>query len=396
MNRLIQEYVKSCDTCVRSKAPRHCPFGLLRPLSIPNRPWGSTTMDFITDLPTIKAKDSILVVVDHLTKMAHFTPCSKLIIAEETTQSILERIIRLHGLPEEIVSNKGPQFASKFWRHLFELLGINIRLSLAFHFETNGQIERTNRTLEQYLRCIVNYQQDDWLALLSQAEFTYNNKTHTSTGVSPFFANYGFHPQFSLEILGDSINPLAEKRAKRLGQVQQDLMAELKMTHEWQKKQADRRRKDHPNFKVGDKVWLLRNNIVTTCPCAKLDYKRLGPFIAKLVNLVACRLELPPQFKIHNVFHVSLLEPYHETQIPERIENPQLQSKLKVKKSLKFRRSWTPKGLVESSCTLSFGEVTLLLKLVGSMLKTQFMPKTQLIGSTNGILTNWLHLEDVA
>jgi len=88
------------------------------------------------------------------------------------------------------------------------------------------------------------------------------------------------------------------------------------MTHEWQKKQADRRRKDHPNFKVGDKVWLLRNNIVTTCPCAKLDYKRLGPFIAKLVNLVACRLELPPQFKIHNVFHVSLLEPYHETQIP--------------------------------------------------------------------------------
>jgi hypothetical protein len=92
------------------------------------------------------------------------------------------------------------------------------------------------------------------LALLSQAEFTYNNKTHTSTGVSPFFANYGFHPQFSLEILGDSINPLAEKRAKKLGQVQQDLMAELKMIHEWQKKQADRRCKDHPNFKVGDKV----------------------------------------------------------------------------------------------------------------------------------------------
>jgi hypothetical protein len=169
----------------------------------------------------------------------------------------------------------------------------------------------------------VNYQQDDWLALLSQAEFTYNNTTHTSTGVSPFFANYGFHPQFSLEIPGDSVNPLAEKRAKRLGQVQQDLMAELKMTHEWQKKQADRRRKDHPNFKVGDKVWLLRKNIVTTCPCAKLDYKRLGPFkIAKLVNLVACRLELPPQFKIHNVFHVYLLEPYHETQIPECIENP--------------------------------------------------------------------------
>jgi hypothetical protein len=104
----------------------------------------------------------------------------------------------------------------------------------------------------------VNYQQDNWLDLLSQAEFAYNNITHASTGISPFFANYGFHPRFSLEILGDSVNPSAEERATRLGQVQQNLMAELKLTQEWQKKQADRRRKDHPNFKVGDKVWLLR------------------------------------------------------------------------------------------------------------------------------------------
>ncbi len=100
-------------------------------------------------------------------------------------------------------------------------------------------------------------------------------------------------------------------------------MAELKLTQEWQKKQADRQHKDHPNFKVGDKVWFFRKNIATTRPCAKLDYKRLGPFkIAKLVGLVACQLELPPQFKIHNVFHVSLLEPYHENPIPERYREP--------------------------------------------------------------------------
>jgi hypothetical protein len=127
------------------------------------------------------------------------------------------------------------------------------------------------------------------LALLSQAEFAYNNKTHASTDISLFFANYGFHPKFNLEIPGDSINPLAKERAKRLGQVQQDLMAELKLTQEWQKKHVDRQCKDHPNFKVGDKVWLLKKNIATTRPCAKLDYKRLGPFkIAKLVSLVAC------------------------------------------------------------------------------------------------------------
>jgi hypothetical protein len=197
-------------------------------------------MDFITDLPTVKAKNSILIVVDRFTKMAHFTPCSKSITAKETVQSILDEIVRLHGLPEEIVSDKGPQFTSKFWRCLFKLLGVDIRLSSAFHPETDGQTERTNQTLEQYLRCTVSYQQDDWLTLLSQAEFAYNNTTHASTGISPFFANYGFHPKFSLEIPGDSVNPSAEERAMRLGQVQQNLMVELKLTQEWQKKQADR------------------------------------------------------------------------------------------------------------------------------------------------------------
>jgi transposase InsO family protein len=176
-------------------------------------------MDFITDLLIVRAKNSILVVVDQLTKMAHFTRCSKSIMAEETTQLILDGIIRLHGFPEEMVSNKGLQFASNLWRRLFELLGVDIRLSLAFHPETDGQTERTNQTLEQYLRCTVNYQQDDWLALLSQVEFAYNNTTHASTGINPFFANYGFHPRFSLEILGDFINPSARERATRLGQV---------------------------------------------------------------------------------------------------------------------------------------------------------------------------------
>jgi transposase InsO family protein len=118
-------------------------------------------MDFITDLLIVRTKNSILVVVDRLTKMAHFTPCSKSITAEETAQLILDGIVRLHGLPEEIVSDRGPQFASKFWHRLFELLGVDIRLSSAFHPETDGQTERTNQTLEQYLRYTVNYQQDD-------------------------------------------------------------------------------------------------------------------------------------------------------------------------------------------------------------------------------------------
>jgi hypothetical protein len=132
-----------------------------------------------------------------------------------------------------------------------------------------------------------------------------------------------FIPSSALKFLGIPLNPSAEERATRLRQVQQNLMAELKLTQEWQKKQADCRRKDHPNFKVGDKVWLLRKNIATTRPCAKLNYKRLGPFkIAKFIGLVACQLEPPPHFKIHNVFHVSLLEPYHEKSIPKHHREP--------------------------------------------------------------------------
>jgi len=115
-------------------------------------------MDFIKDLPTVRTKNSILVVVDRLTKMAHFTPCSKSITTEETTQLILDGIVRLHGLPKEIVSDRGPQIASKFWHRLFELLGVNIQLFSAFHPKIDGQTERTNQTLKQYLRCTMNYQ----------------------------------------------------------------------------------------------------------------------------------------------------------------------------------------------------------------------------------------------
>jgi len=118
-------------------------------------------MDFITDLLTVRTKNSILVMVDRFTKMAHFTHCSKSITAEETAQLILDGIVRLHGLPKEIVFDRGLQFASKFWHRLFELLGVEIRLFSIFHPETNGQTERTNQTLEQYLCCTVNYQQDD-------------------------------------------------------------------------------------------------------------------------------------------------------------------------------------------------------------------------------------------
>ena len=138
MRKDVKSFVLSCDICSRSKNPRHCPYRLLQPLPIPNRPWSSVSMDFITDLPPSKSCDSILVVVDRLTKMAHFIPCKKTSSSEDTARLFLDNIYRFHGLPDDIVSDRGTQFVSKFWRSLFEILKVDIKLSLAFHRQTDS------------------------------------------------------------------------------------------------------------------------------------------------------------------------------------------------------------------------------------------------------------------
>ena len=321
--KFVKEFIKTCDTCARSKAVHHRPYGLLQPLPIPRRPWASISMDFITDLPRVGAYDSVLVMVDRFTKMAHFAPCAKTISGDETTTLFLKEVVRLHGLPDDITSDRGPQFVSNFWRQLLQTFGTSLNLSSAHHPQTNGQTERVNQILEQYLRCSLSYQQEDWVHLLPMAEFAYNNSLHGSTGVTPFFANYGLHPRFSISILSDSVSPSAEERARTLADIHSDLTFELHLASERHKEQADLHRSASPTFEVGDFVWLLRRHIPTTRPCAKLDYKKLGPFriIAK-INPVVYRLELPSHFKIHNVFHVSLLEPHHSSQIPGRYPSP--------------------------------------------------------------------------
>jgi hypothetical protein len=131
MWKTIKDFVLSCDTCSRSKNPRHRPYGLLQPLPVPQRPWSSVSMDFITDLPPSATFDAICVVVDRLTKMAHFIPCKKSISGEATAKLFLNNIYRYHGLPDDIISDRGPQFISRFWRSLFEILKVDIKLSSA-------------------------------------------------------------------------------------------------------------------------------------------------------------------------------------------------------------------------------------------------------------------------
>jgi hypothetical protein len=175
--------------------------------------------------------------------------------------------------------------------------------------------------LEQYLRCTINYQQDDWTTYLPLAEFAYNNSIHASSQQTPFFANYGYHPK--LDLLGTSKdeNPAAEDFAKHLMEIQTTLKLQLQVAQDSYKASADKFRKNAPAFQNGDKVWLLRRNIKTTRPCDKLDYRRLGPFcIQEQINPVAYWLKLATSMKVHPVFHVSLLEAYSESTLSGRIQ----------------------------------------------------------------------------
>jgi hypothetical protein len=284
-------------------------------------------MDYIVELPPSNGYDAIYVCVDRFTKMAHFCPTSSNVTAEQTAQLYLQHIFKHHGLPENIISDRGTQFTSKFTRRLLELCDIKSNKSTAYHPQSDGQTERVNQVLEQYLRIFCDYQQDDWSQILPLAEFVYNNAQNASTGVSPFYANYGYHPRSSPRVVvaTEVINPEAEDLAAKLRNVHSQLRSQLEVTQATYKEKYDRHVKEHPPFVVGDMVWLMRKNIRTTRPSQKLDVKRLGPF--KILEVVgeskmAFKLELPPRIRIHPVFHASLLEPYKPNNLPGRIQPP--------------------------------------------------------------------------
>ncbi|OJT10654.1 Transposon Tf2-12 polyprotein [Trametes pubescens] len=309
----VRQYVESCDTCGRVKVPRHKPFGLLQPLEIPRRPWQDITMDHIVKLPPSHGFDSVWVVCDRLTRYAHFIPCTESSDAPEFAWLFLDRIFRHHGMPESIVSDRGPVFVSRFWNTLTSLLHTKLKYSTAYHPQTDGLTERTNQSLETYLRAYVSTQQDDWVDYLPLAEFAFNNHVNASTKQSPFYANLGYHPTFDPLITPPSVTvPAAGDLAQRLTRIHNECRAQLLASQDRQSRYYNERVKDAPAFKEGDLVWLLRRHIKTTRPSDKLDHRRLGPFPieTKLSDLVY-RLRLPAYLsRLHPVFHVSLLEPY--------------------------------------------------------------------------------------
>jgi len=292
----------------------------MKPNEAPDRPWKSISMDFITDLPLSEEANAILIVIDRLTKMAHLIPCTKDMDAKQFQEMFLREIFRLYALPRDIITDRGSIFTSDLWKETTQKLGIERRLSTAFHLQTDGQTERPNSTLEQYLRAYGNYQQDDWKELLPMAEFAYNNGYQESTKHTPFFANYGTNPEYQ------AIGHLIQGRMtspEDMSQLHDTLQAEMTEAQMRHKEYYDAQRKPDPNLQQRDMVWLLQKNIRTTRPCRKLDYKKIGPFnILARIGSSAYKLDLPTSMRIHNTFHISLLELYNNNKLPSQRSEP--------------------------------------------------------------------------
>ncbi|KAJ1601245.1 hypothetical protein NDA14_000540 [Ustilago hordei] len=329
MTAWIADYVASCPVCARYKAPRHRPYGLLQPLATPDRPWGSISLDFIEGLPPSKkydskTYDSILVIVDRLTKFAILAPTNKTVTAKQTAVLLYGHMVRLFGYPDHMVSDRGRQFISGAWKAFAEQMGVKHSLSTAYHPQTDGQTERVNQVIEQYLRMSCNYEQNDWANLLDTAAFVYNNTVHNSIGVSPFFACYGWNPKAHPDIpqrLG--VNDPGRFEYLMDGKERCKYLQE--QIREAQRRSVDQYNRKHKDieFKVGDMVYINRRNWKTRRPTPKLDTRFAGPYpVQERVGRRAYRITLPANLRVHDVFHVSMLEPARTSSLPQRAEQP--------------------------------------------------------------------------
>jgi hypothetical protein len=343
MQAFIEDYCKSCITCGRAKSCCHKPFSLLKQLPIPNRPWHSISMDVIENLPLSSSYDAILVIVDHLSKQGIFLPTHGTLTAIQLAQLFVVHVFSKHGVASHVMSDHGLEFVSHFFRSLGKALGIELHFTSGYHPEGDGQTEHVNQTLEQYLRCYCNYQQDNWSDLLPLTKFAYNNAPSETTGVSPFFANKGYHPDLTVHPEWDITSARAREYAVDLGNLHDYLKEQMADSQKHYQKTADSHRIATPDFQIGQQVYVKAKYFRTTRPTKKLAEKYLGPYeIITHPGTHSITLRLPDAMRtVHPVFHLSMIEPFTPSTIPNRTQDPLLLSKSKVTSNTKSPKSST-------------------------------------------------------
>ena len=326
MSTDVRQYVLNCRTCGRIKARHDRHQGLLQPLPVPERSWQHISVDFITHLPLSNGYDAVLVVVDRLTKMRHYVPCLMTSNAEDVARMFVRDIYRLHGAPASVVSDRDIRFVNNFWDHLSKRLQLSTRMTVAHRPEGDGQTERLNAILEQHLRAYVSYLQDDWVDWLPLAEFSANSLFSETTGMSPFFANYGFHPRLGVEPV-ETIDAPAARQASAFADHMSAILTHLReqtiLAQARYEEASNKSRATAPRFSVGQKVWLSAKNLKTLRPRKKLDWKNIGPFqITDVLGPYTYRLDLPDSMPIHPVFNVDQLYLVADDPLPGQLQEP--------------------------------------------------------------------------
>jgi hypothetical protein len=299
--------VQSCDVCQRHKTEHLHPAGLLQPLPIPSQVWSDIAMNFVEALPKVGGKSVILTVVDRFSKMAHFIPLSHSYSATSVAKAFFDGTVRLHGLPCSIVSDRDPFFTSRFWAELFQLTRVKLLLSSAFHPQTDGQSEVTNRIIALYLRCLTGDRPRSWLHWLPWAEFCYNTSFQSALKTTPFNVVYGRDPPPLLKYQAGmpsvaAVDAQLKDRDEFLGEIRQRLLLfqDLMKDHHNKKRRAK-------SFDINEWVW-LRLQHRPAAGIAPLKFSKLSPRyfepykIIEKIGELAYRLQLPEKARIHKCF----------------------------------------------------------------------------------------------
>jgi len=314
-----EQHVRECLKCQEIKPNNHAPHGELSPLPVPMARWESLSMDFIVKLPkTVRGNDAILVVVDRLTKYVLLEPCSEQMTSPELVDTLTRRVIAEKGYPRQIITDRDVRVTAKAFKGWAEKHKVQLRLNTAYHSRANGQAERMNLVVENYLRAFVDSGMTDWDELLPVCQLSINNSYHSTVENTPFYLEHGRHPYIpGLTTLKRAGVPRAHVCAvkrqwpAKLKEAVLHAQKAMKVATERSKRHFDVRRKV-VEFEVGDRVLLSTKNLTLKgVPCVKLGPRFVGPYtVEEKVGNVSYRLALPGEMRVHPVFHVELLRGY--------------------------------------------------------------------------------------
>ena len=315
LRRDVRRLLGRCSTCTVGKMTKQNT-GLYLPLPVPSAPWQDVSIDFVLGLPRTRRQfDAVLVIVDRFSKMAHFVACSKTTDAPHTARLFFNEVVRLHGVPRSIVSDRDVRFTSSFWKTLWRLMGTTLKFSTAFHPQTDGQTEVTNRSLGNLLRCLIQENTDAWDELLPRAEFANNASQHRATGYSPFQVNTGRVPNLPVDLISlptaDVYSAEAHTYATDLTDLHQQVHDKITAYNAKIKIATDAHRR--PNeLQEGSLVMVrLRPERYAAKRAHKLQPRAADPFhVHRKINPNAYDIAIPPEWGIPTTFNVGDLLPY--------------------------------------------------------------------------------------